>query len=247
MPNDLKSKLIILDKLKFATLYLSLALFFANCNENKTIKTGAGQIDKTSKTNAPKVEDKNIENIDCDNCPFQGNAKTLKLKELNILKNRINFPSPKDINALVTLNALLKKGDDTDRWNTRYGARITGYVYDVKPGGVETSNCKSKEKDLRDTHIELILNPMSNEKNEIIIVEVTPRMRKIMAANGEDWRTSTLRTKYLGRLVEIEGWMLFDFEHKNMAENTHPNNPKNWRGSAWEIHPITKIKIAEKH
>ena len=37
MPSDLKSKLIILDKLKFAALYLALALFFANCNENKTM------------------------------------------------------------------------------------------------------------------------------------------------------------------------------------------------------------------
>jgi len=55
------------------------------------------------------------------------------------------------------------------------------------------------------------------------------------------------RSKYLGRWVRVQGWMLFDFEHSNMAENTRPGNPKNWRGTAWEIHPVTSIEIAEKH
>ena len=133
------------------------------------------------------------------------------------------------------------------RWNVGKAVKIKGYVRDVKPGGIETVNCKATEIKLRDTHIELVLNPMSAEKNEAMIVEVTPRLRKIMAERGEDWSTGMLRSKYLGRWVEIEGWLLFDFEHTNMAENTHPGNAKNWRETAWEVHPVTGIRIAEGH
>ena len=40
-----------------------------------------------------------------------------------------------------------------------------------------------------------------------------------------------LRSKYLGRWVEVEGWMMYDLEHANMAENTKPGNLKNWRAN----------------
>ena len=122
-----------------------------------------------------------------------------------------------------------------------------GYVKEVKVGSVETANCKATEKNLRDTHIELVLDPNSYEKNNCVVIEVTPRLRKIMSEKGIDWSTPMLRSKYLGRWVEVEGWMFFDSEHTNKAENTNPGNLTNWRGTAWEIHPVTSIKIAEKH
>jgi hypothetical protein len=124
---------------------------------------------------------------------------------------------------------------------------VIGYVKDVKPGGIETVNCKTKDKKLRDTHIELVLDAMNEDKNKVFIVEITPRLRKIMAEKGEDWSTSMIRAKYLGRWVEVEGWMFYDTEHANMSENTRPGNPKNWRATAWEIHPVTKLKVVDKH
>jgi hypothetical protein len=187
------------------------------------------------------------QNIQENSCPTEGNAKTEHLQELNKLKNRSKFPEAKDINHKITLGEILKKGDDKERWNHEQAAKVIGYVRDVKVGGVETANCKTKDKNLRDTHIELVLNPMSAEKNQAVIVEVTPRIRKIMAEKGIDWSTKMLRSKYLGRWVEVEGWMMYDFEHANMAENTKPGNLKNWRATAWEIHPITSIKIAPGH
>jgi len=180
-------------------------------------------------------------------CPVEGSAKSVKLRELNVLKNRTIFPNKNDFNDKVTLAEMLKAGDDQERWDNKSAAKIIGYVSQVKPGGVETTNCKSKDKNLRDTHIELVLNPMIDEKNKTLIIEITPRLRKIMSEKGEDWSTSTIRSKYLGRWVEVEGWLLFDFEHANMAENTRPGNIKNWRGTAWELHPITKIKVTAKH
>jgi hypothetical protein len=180
-------------------------------------------------------------------CPPEGNAKSARVQNLNVLKNRSLYPKASDFDKSVTLKAMLVGGDDSERWSTQKAASITGYVRDVKPGGVETTNCKSKDKNFRDTHIELVLDPNSYEKNRCVVVEVTPRLREQMVQKGIDWSTSMLRSKYLGRWVRVQGWMLFDFEHSNMAENTRPGNPKNWRGTAWEIHPVTSIEIAEKH
>lgn len=180
-------------------------------------------------------------------CPLEGSAKTDHLKELNKLKNRTSFPADSNFNPKISLTAILVKGNDTERWSVKSAAKVIGYVKDVKPGGVETVNCKTKDKRYRDTHIELVLDPMNEEKNKVFVIEVTPRIRKIMAEKGEDWSTSMIRSKYLGRWVEVEGWMFYDTEHANMAENTKPGNPKNWRATAWEIHPVTKLKVVVKH
>ena len=180
-------------------------------------------------------------------CPLEGSAQQERLQKLNVLKNRSRIPDANDFDFNISLQTLLNKVDDRERWNVEKAVKITGYVREVKPGSIETANCKAKDLSSRDTHIELVLNPMSSEKNEAVVVEITPRLRKIMAVKGEDWSTSMIRSKYLGRWVEIEGWLLFDFEHANMAENTHPDNPKNWRATAWEVHPITSIKTTDKH
>ena len=228
--------------------FLSVALFFAGCTSksgrnNKHSKTHDNVINSANHTK----EGSKIAGEEIFDCPPEGNAQQEILQELNVLKNRSNIPDVKDFDMNVSLQTLLNKGDDTYRWNVKSAAKITGYVRDVKPGSIETANCKSKDLISRDTHIELVQNPMSAEKNESVIVEITPRLRKIMAAKGEDWSTSMIRSKYLGRWVEIEGWLLFDFEHTDMAENTHPGNPKNWRATAWEVHPITSIKTSDKH
>lgn len=234
-------------KMKFRNTIFFLAFALFSCGESKTQSQNTSSVDTVtnlSNNQATITNDESIVGIDC---PPEGNASSEKLQALNILKNRIIFPKQTDFNPNISLVSLLANGDDRNRWSNETAGKIIGYVRDVKAGGVETTNCKSKEKDLRDTHIELVLNPMSNEKNECVIVEITPRLRKIMSAKGIDWSTSMIRSKYLGRWIEVEGWMLFDFEHSNMAENTHPNNLKNWRGTSWEIHPVTNIKIADKH
>lgn len=179
-------------------------------------------------------------------CPPEGSAARSGLQALNKLKNRCAFPSPGDIDTNVTLKAMLQPGEDRARWNPRRAARITGYVYDVKPGGVETCNCKAKEPGKRDTHIELLADPMHDSKVQRLVVEVTPRMRELMKKQGEDWSTKKLRDKLLGRWVTFTGWLLFDEEHDQQAENTNPGRPRNWRATAWEIHPVTKIEISKK-
>lgn len=179
-------------------------------------------------------------------CPPEGNAARAGLQVLNKLKNRCIFPTEGDIDTNVTLKAMLQPGDDRARWQASRAARITGYVYEVKPGGIETCNCKAKEPDMRDTHIELLADPVHDSKMQRVVVEVTPRMRTLMKKQGADWSTKKLRDKLLGRWVTFTGWLLFDEEHDQQAENTNPGRPRNWRATAWEIHPVTKIEISKK-
>jgi hypothetical protein len=163
--------------------------------------------------------------------------------ELNKLKNRSAPPTRAEIDSTVTLAKMLAPGNDEARWSNGKAAKITGYVCDVKPGGVETCNCKTKDVDKRDTHIELLLDPMHDAKMLRVVVEVTPRIREKMKAEGVDWSTKALRSKLLGRWVTFTGWMLFDEEHASQAENTNPGRPRNWRATAWEIHPVTQIVV----
>ena len=209
-------------------LFFSINLFVTGCSQETT--------NKIPKNTSGEFE-----------CPLEGSAQTDHLRELNKLKNRSSFPSDSNFNPKISLSSILIKGNDKDRWSVNHAAKVIGYVKDVKPGGIETVNCKTKDKKLRDTHIELVLDAMNEDKNKVFVVEITPRLRKIMDEKGEDWSTSMIRAKYLGRWVEVEGWMFYDTEHANMSENTRPGNPKNWRATAWEIHPVTKLKVVDKH
>lgn len=177
---------------------------------------------------------------------MDGDARSPAVRALNRLKNRVTAPTPAEINPKVTLAAVLAPGNDIGRWKVRYGAEVTGYVDDVKVGGIETVNCHAHTPQYRDTHIELVLDPMDSGAVQRVIVEVTPRWRAMMAEKGVDWSTRALRDRFLGRWVKVTGWMLFDVEHKNESENTAQGRPRNWRATAWEIHPVTNIEVVPR-
>lgn len=180
------------------------------------------------------------------NCPLEGNAKRADIIELNRLKNRYTFPTKSQVDTSITLKNLLKEGNDESRWNTGKAVQLIGYVSEVVKGGVETCNCKTKDELFRDTHIEIVQNPMSATYSKPLIAEVTPRLRYIMSQKGIDWSTKALRTDIKGRWVKITGWLLFDDEHADEADNTAPGRERNWRKTAWEIHPVTSIEIVQK-
>jgi hypothetical protein len=181
-----------------------------------------------------------------DSCPPQGDAVSERAIDLNRFKNRYRFPQSSDFIDDISLAKILEPGNDKDRWPVDKAARIKGYVYEVKSGGVETCNCREREEPDKDTHIELVADPMQTGKIQRMIVEITPRMRDIMEHRGIDWSTEILRDQLLGRWIEVEGWLLFDDEHELNAENTNPGHPRNWRATAWEIHPITSIKLIDR-
>jgi hypothetical protein len=182
-------------------------------------------------------------------CGLSGTAKSASAKALDSKKNRYVAPGAADIDPNVSMAAMLApSGDsgDAGRFDDSRGATVTGFVVNVKLGGTETCNCGATGAVDRDTHIELGLSAGAPE-NQRVIVEVTPRLRAKMAQQGVDWSSATLAGNgaggIKGKWVEVTGWLLFDSMHVGNAENTNPGNPKNWRATCWEIHPITDIRI----
>lgn len=174
------------------------------------------------------------------NCPSAGIAITNRRRELHRLKNRTALPQAADFDPRVTLDALLQPGNDTVRWSIDRAARVQGFVIDVAYAGSEAANCFNPCR--RDIHI-LIATRREASKNEQVVVEVTPNLYDWAAQRGIDWSEQTLQAQLVGRWCEFEGWLYFDAGHAEESENNAPGNPENWRATAWEVHPITKITV----
>lgn len=205
--------------------------------------------------------------VPCD--PLMGDATAPGAKALNPFKNRSKAPMPREIDRRITLSAMLRAGNDTNRFPMTKAATITGYVVSAKIGGIETCNCHAEDAVNRDTHIDVVADPKfavpklikvttinkSGKKHTInkdsnqkfhVIVEVTPRVRKRMKAKGIDWSTATLHKTLPGHWVAFTGWLLFDAEHKPEAENTNPGGKLNWRATCNELHPVFAISILKR-
>lgn len=174
------------------------------------------------------------------NCPNAGIALTRNARQQHRLKNRTTFPQPIDFDASVTLDQLLKPGDDTTRWSADHAAKIQGEVIDVAYAKPEATNCWNPCR--RDIHI-LVANRKGAPKNEQVVLEVTPNLREWATTEAIDWSEHALQAELVGHWCEFEGWLYFDVGHADQSENTTAHNPGNWRATAWEIHPVTGIRV----
>ena len=174
------------------------------------------------------------------NCPSAGIALTSGRRHIHRLKNRTAFPQASDFDSRVTLAALLQPGDDTNRWSTDRAARVQGQVIDVAYAGAEAANCFSPCR--RDIHI-LIATYAGAAKSEQVVLEVTPKLSDWVVQQGIDWSEEALRAQLIGHWCEFEGWLFFDTGHAEESENISPGRPANWRATAWEVHPVTKITV----
>jgi len=156
------------------------------------------------------------------------------------LKNRTAFPQPADFDARVTLEALLQPGDDRTRWSSDRAARIQGEVVDVAYAGPEATNCFNPCR--RDIHI-LIATKKEAAKTEQVVIEITPNLQNWAAQHGMDWSAESLHAQLVGHWCEFEGWLYFDVGHAEESENISPNRPSNWRATAWEIHPVSRLTV----
>jgi hypothetical protein len=163
-----------------------------------------------------------------------------RMHTLNKFKNRAQPPQASDYDNRVSLSALLRPGDDRTRWSEASAARVEGYVVSVTDGSMESANCYSFLR--RDTHIELALSQDVSPR-ERVELEVTPRTRSRAKEQGWNWSTSALTSELVGHWCQFEGWLLFDRGHDEESENTNPGGVKNWRATAWELHPVTSIKV----
>ena len=161
-------------------------------------------------------------------------------------KNRIDVPSTYH---QVTWNALAQlgypvAGKTRDTWTPAQlqeiapyeGVAVTveGYVVAIKnqnkaPG--ESTNCHFYQAVDVDWHVALVESVGDGEKTAVV-VETTPRMRKV----HPKWTIQAL-TPWLNadKPVRISGWTLLDPEHRNDLNR--------YRSTLWEIHPITKIEV----
>jgi hypothetical protein len=170
------------------------------------------------------------------NCPTAGIALTTNARNLHRLKNRTSIPKASDFDPTVNLNDVLRNGDDSSRWSIDRAARIQGEVIDVAYARPEATNCFSLCR--RDIHI-VLSTRKGAPKTEQMIVEVTPTFQQSMTG----WSLDELRPILVGHWCEFEGWLYFDAGHVDQAENTAPHNPTNWRATAWELHPVTNLKV----
>lgn len=176
-------------------------------------------------------------------CPIDGKAGgSARQKATDRLKNRTGDAKPSDVVSTITLEAMLKRGNDETRFSESDAAEIVGYVEKVKAGDKETVNCSSPYPEDYDTHIELSGHP-GDPSTKRVIVEITPRVRAIGAQQGEDWTTNALKADIEHRWVRVRGWMLWDYHHKGNATNTKPGGDHLWRATVWEIHPITGLVV----
>jgi len=184
--------------------------------------------------------------IDGAACNTHGSAKAgSNTYYLNAYKNRYTFPQATDFDKHITLKALLQSADP-NRFSPDKAVRLQGFVFNVKMGGVESCNCKTKNPAFRDTHIELTPDETKTAPEYRLIAEVTPRLRALMARKGVDWSTEGLRKTLKGRKVVITGWLLYDAEHEGEAFANDPQDAiggENWRATCWEIHPVTNIEF----
>jgi uncharacterized protein YgiM (DUF1202 family) len=135
----------------------------------------------------------------------------------------------------------------------------TGYIYYAIVGGVETCNCKLTNPTDRDFHIGLGFDPSLAEKirnGEVtnkgkntdpevqqtsVIVEMTPHYR---GQYHDAWTLPKVQ-QLEGRQVKIVGQLIVDNEHNTTDQNCafDDHGDSCWRGSAWELHPVTQVYV----
>ena len=178
-------------------------------------------------------------------CPLEGVARSDKDKLSNTLKNRWAFPKGSDIDTSFNWENLFENGGDPRKFDQNKAGKLRGYVAFVTQQNGESCNCNFKDKAFSDLHIHLSPSEeVMSEKWQHVIVEITPRLRELMKLKNEDWSYKNLK-KLIGKEVEIEGWLFYDWEHGDKAYLYNGDEQKSWRATVWEIHPITSLKIFE--
>ena len=166
------------------------------------------------------------------NCPVTGDNKNKDHMAADSLKNRSAIPDSYTTMTVAKLLSMMYSNNTSQN----QAVAVKGYIMDVKDGGQESCNCESK--DFKDTHIYLVSNKNETKASKAVIVEVTPRLR------AELGTTKELKEKYLNQQVIVYGYLFCDTEHKQNS-TVDKGGGLHWRGTVWEIHPITKIELVK--
>jgi hypothetical protein len=117
--------------------------------------------------------------------------------------------------------------------------RLVAFLSDGPPHANknESVNCNLKTEANNDIHISVSESKNASEF-EGIVVEMIPQDRPAK------WTSENVK-KLRGKLLLIEGGLLYDNLHfaNGDAANPLPNQPK--RFSLWEIHPVVSVKVCK--
>jgi len=195
---------------------------------------------------------------------------------LNLLKNQLVPPTRKPVRTFTgdAYAALEKRlpsaltNDNHEDFKSELAAldegrvvALIGYLYDVKKGGKESSNCQLSDPDDIDFHLGIGFDRdlaasaaaeaqlTSDERKKLHeelkvsshIVEVTPHWR---ASFKPAWTLATFAPA-VGHQVRVVGQLLVDNEHFSAKDDcAFPGaGPKCFRASVWEIHPVTRFQV----
>ena len=168
-------------------------------------------------------------------CKAAGNSTNPKMIALDSRKNRTDIPSA---NAYISLDWNVLSGLPSKSPDDLQGApvMVEGYLshqikVQTEPPG-ESTNCNLLNDDEVDWHMYLT-NAPNQGIADAIIVETTPRTRPL-----HQWNKATLDNLVnKNTRVRISGWLMYDFEHA-------PEIGKE-RATVWEVHPITRMEVAD--
>ncbi len=168
--------------------------------------------------------------------------------DTNLRKNRSDVPSTYHLVTWDALNSLQYPQAPHSRmhWTADQLAQITpyegvpvsivGYLYKVKVesgGSGESTNCHFTQSKDVDWHMYFVKQAGDGE-DKAIIAETTPRLRQ----QHTNWTTHRLAPWSGHNLpVRLSGWVMLDPEH--------PDAVGQYRGTIWEIHPVTKIEVQQ--
>lgn len=161
-------------------------------------------------------------------------------------KNRREVPAayePLTFDAFLALPILAAQYIDADwrtvRAQTARAASLEGYIAEVFQASDGATY--GVAPDDGDFHVHLRPVPpsrcyASEGRGKQVVVEVTPHFQG--AATG--WTVDKLLALCDRQAkVRVSGWLLHDYEHVQ--------NVGDWRGTAWEVHPVTRIEVWEPH
>ena len=167
----------------------------------------------------------------------------------NARKNRSDpLPDPHDVpwSAIASLKYPTTAKPSRANWKPAelamikpfegVAVRTTGFLTHKtnveNSGSGESTNCHFHADDDVDWHIYLQENA-GDGMDKAVIVETTPRIRKL-----HHWDPAVLdKSVGTGNPIRVTGFLMVDPEHRNQVGK--------FRGSIWEIHPVTNIEVCK--
>ncbi|UFZ08081.1 SH3 domain-containing protein [Bradyrhizobium ontarionense] len=118
--------------------------------------------------------------------------------------------------------------------------RLVAFLSEGKPHANtgESVNCNLKGQENNDLHIS-VTEKKNGSEFDGIVVEMIPQNRP------DNWTAADLAT-LRGKVLLIEGALLYDNMHVTNGDANNPLSGQPKRFSLWEIHPITSLKVCKK-